>query len=98
MGARFTLTEKPYTPDTLAERWGCSAQTVRNIISQGDLPAFRVGRLFRIKPEAVEEYECQQKSASEDFAAGSVSHGVRMESDDAISFRHAVERKRKPKR
>ncbi len=51
--------QRPYTPNSLADRWGCSAQTVRNLISEGRLRAFRVGRLFRIKPEAVEEYECR---------------------------------------
>lgn len=38
-----------YTPETLAKRWRCSANHVRNMIKCGDLAAFRSGgRLLRI--------------------------------------------------
>jgi excisionase family DNA binding protein len=33
-----------------AERLGVSSKTVRRLISAGRIPAFRVGRLVRIKP------------------------------------------------
>ena len=47
-----------YTPRTLAKEWGCSERHVRNLIQQGELPAFRAGhRLLRITKEAVEEYQ-----------------------------------------
>lgn len=47
-----------YTPEQLAVRWHCSANTVRNLISTGKLDAFRVGKkLLRISVEAIEEYE-----------------------------------------
>lgn len=50
--------KRPYTPDTLAELWGCSANHVRNLIHRGELPAYRLGeRLFRIKAEDVRAYE-----------------------------------------
>ncbi|WP_170429158.1 helix-turn-helix domain-containing protein [Ruegeria arenilitoris] len=46
------------TPKQLAERWNCSANTVRNLISAGELHAFRIGeKLIRIPVEAIEEYE-----------------------------------------
>jgi excisionase family DNA binding protein len=45
--------QRPFTPKTLAERWGVSAQTIRNEIDRGALPAFRVGRAYRIPAEAV---------------------------------------------
>ncbi|QOL82349.1 excisionase family DNA-binding protein [Pseudooceanicola spongiae] len=45
---------RPFTPDGLAERWGCSGETVRNMIRDGMLPAFRVRRMYRIRPEIVE--------------------------------------------
>lgn len=39
-----------YTPDTLAERWGCSGKKVRLLILSGELRAFRLGeRLIRFK-------------------------------------------------
>ena len=42
----------------VAERWGCSANHVRNLIKRGELPAFRLGkRLIRIPVAAVEEFE-----------------------------------------
>src|SRR5262245_28995337 len=54
--------ERPYTPETLAKHWDCSARTVRNLISAGELRAFPVGpRLLRIKPEWVRDYECRKE-------------------------------------
>ena len=87
---------KPYDPSTLADRWGCSAMTVRNLCSEGKLRHFRLGRLYRIPAAAVEEYEWQTLQSA-DCAADTVSYGARMESDDAISLRHAPEKKRKQK-
>ena len=48
-----------FTPETLGNYWGVSAATVRNLVRDGALRAFKVGRQIRIRPEAVEEYECQ---------------------------------------
>lgn len=44
--------EKIFTPKQLANRWGCSTQTVRDCIGSGVLPHFRVGRLMRV-PESI---------------------------------------------
>ena len=46
-----------FTCDTLAKRWDCSAQHIRNLVNCGDLPAFRIGRLIRIRVETVLAYE-----------------------------------------
>lgn len=46
-----------FTPDQLAERWNCCANTVRKTILEGQLKAFRVGRLLRIPADAVLEFE-----------------------------------------
>ncbi|WP_226549544.1 helix-turn-helix domain-containing protein [Celeribacter naphthalenivorans] len=91
--------QRPYTHNSLAERWDCSAQTVRNLISEGRLRAFRVGRMFRLKPEAVEEYECHTASQSENCEADSASLGKIQPpgKGDAISLRHAPERTRSRK-
>ena len=51
------LPERPFTPETLAERWQCSAQTVRDLINGGRLPAFRLGRMFRISQQVVQDFE-----------------------------------------
>jgi excisionase family DNA binding protein len=49
---------QPYTPETLAERWSCSAEKVRQMIHRGELAGFRLGKLFRIPAVEVERYEC----------------------------------------
>ncbi|WP_121068292.1 helix-turn-helix domain-containing protein [Chachezhania antarctica] len=50
---------RPYTPEQLAVRWDCSAETVRAMIRSGSLPAFRVGgKLLRIARQTVEDFEC----------------------------------------
>lgn len=49
---------KPFTPETLAERWSCSAEKVRQMIHCGELAGFRLGKLFRIPAVEVEKYEC----------------------------------------
>ena len=47
-----------YTPETLAKRWRCSANHVRNMIKRGDLPASRSGsRLLRIRTDDVIVHE-----------------------------------------
>ena len=91
---------RPFTPDALADRWGVSSETVRQLIKRGDLPGFRVGRMFRIPAQAVEDFEQCQTSASDGSEAASASTGETTQQDDgsAIVLRQAPERKRKPRR
>ncbi|WP_090737635.1 helix-turn-helix domain-containing protein [Paracoccus homiensis] len=65
---------RPYTPDMLADRWGCSAETVRAMIRNGELPAFRVGRMMRVTQQTVEDYECGSANSMESMS----SHGRKM--------------------
>jgi len=56
---------RPYTPATLAERWECSETTVRALIKSGRLRAFKLaGKLYRIRPDEVERFECQNTDLS----------------------------------
>lgn len=48
---------RPFTPDQLAERWDCSAETIRQMVKRGDLYGFRIGRLIRIPYAGVEAHE-----------------------------------------
>lgn len=52
------MTARALTPEQVAERWECSAETVRQMCKRNDLPHFRVGRMIRLRPEHVEAYEC----------------------------------------
>lgn len=84
---------KPFTPETLATRWGVSATTVRNMCLEGSLSHFRLGRLYRIPAAVVEELEECQTSASDVSEAGTASIGGKVGSESVISLRHAPERK-----
>lgn len=53
------MNAKPFSPETLAERWGCSAEKVRLMYHAGELTGFRLGKLIRIPAAEVERYECQ---------------------------------------
>ena len=87
---------RPFTPETLAERWTCSAEAIRQMCKRGELAHFRLGKLYRIPAVAVEEIECQT-SQSDVSEVDTASPGMKRESDDAISLRHAPERKRRQK-
>ena len=58
---------RPFTPERLGKRWGCSAEKVRQMFHHGELAGFRLGKLIRIPLIEVERYECaliQQASAT----------------------------------
>jgi excisionase family DNA binding protein len=56
-----------YSPATLAKRWECSENTIRNLIRRGELPHFRLGgKLFRIRVKDVEDYEARQMQAPDE--------------------------------
>jgi excisionase family DNA binding protein len=40
----------------VAEILSASPTTVRRLLREGDIPSFRVGKLWRIKPEDLETY------------------------------------------
>ncbi|KAA9133168.1 helix-turn-helix domain-containing protein [Marinihelvus fidelis] len=49
------------TVNELSQRWGCHPITIRRLISGGNLPAFRVGREWRIRAKEVERHESANK-------------------------------------
>ncbi|OQW71093.1 MAG: hypothetical protein BVN33_16685 [Proteobacteria bacterium ST_bin13] len=53
------MTAIPFTPETLADRWGCSAEHIRRMYHDGEIAAFRLGKLIRITAMEVERIECQ---------------------------------------
>lgn len=48
---------RAYSVATLAGHWEYSTSAIRKLIAKGELRAFRVGKLIRIMPDAVAEYE-----------------------------------------
>ena len=60
----MTLAARPFSPETLAERWGCSAEKIRQMCRQGAIDSFRLGRLIRIAANEVERIECQNTDSS----------------------------------
>jgi excisionase family DNA binding protein len=67
------VTARPFSPETLATRWGCSAEKVRRMYHGGELVGFRLGKLIRIPAAEVERYECQSLTASEGTGESSAS-------------------------
>ena len=53
------MTARPYSPETLADRWGCSSEKVRQMVRLGELTGFRLGKLIRVPASEVDRFECQ---------------------------------------
>ena len=53
----MTVAETLWTPDQLAERLNVSRKRAWQMLHRGELPGrVRVGRLWRVRPDAVEEF------------------------------------------
>lgn len=50
-----------YSTAALAERWGCSAHDIRDLIKTSALPAFRDGSRFRIRSADVQSFEAHRE-------------------------------------
>ena len=66
---------RPFSSEELAERWGVSAQHIRDLIGKGELRHFRVGRLIRIPATVVREFEECLTTGSSSIGAGSMPSG-----------------------
>ena len=70
------MSERPYTSESLAERWECSPQHVRKMLADGRLKGFKLGnKMWRISTtevEKIEEDQCE-KPSSENIGANSAS-------------------------
>ncbi len=52
-----TSPSRPLRVTEVAERLGCSVRTVHRELRRGKLRGYRVGRDWRVSPEALVEYE-----------------------------------------
>jgi excisionase family DNA binding protein len=77
------LGSKPFSPETLAERWDCSAEKVRQMVHRGELPGFRLGKLIRIPAIEVERYECAQTQPLKDMNSSDTAGSSRSRLDAA---------------
>lgn len=93
MGRHETI-RPPFSPETLAKRWGVTANAVRKKCASGELEHFRFGKLYRIPARVVEEIEQCQTSASAGSEADTVSSGPTTAAAFGISVRHAPSRRR----
>lgn len=84
--------ERPFTPERLAERWVCTPAHIRNLCKRGDLPHFRIGKEYRIPHLAVLEVEgCDGKmSGSRSTEESGPLSGETEERPDARPFRPRI--------
>ena len=68
LGSKVDVPDAPcrdvYSIAQLAERWGTSQTTVASEIKSGRLGAFRLGKLYRIRKDAIIEYELVSRNAA----------------------------------
>lgn len=76
------MTDKPYSPQTLAKHWGCSAEKIRIMCRDGELACFTLGKLIRIPASEVGRIECGDLP---DIEENGVSLG--MKADDRFESR-----------
>jgi excisionase family DNA binding protein len=50
-----------YTIADLAHRWQLSEETIRKMIVRGDIPAFRIGKQWRVTEETVKWIETKRQ-------------------------------------
>lgn len=46
-----------FTVEEIADRWSVSKAHVRRIIAGGELQSFRMGRVVRVTPDALDRFE-----------------------------------------
>lgn len=79
---------RPYSPQTLAARWGCSAEKIRIMCKNGELASFTLGKLIRIPAGEVERYECQS-TPSQDTGESLRSRGESLDDCTRAEYRLA---------
>lgn len=91
------MSERPYSPNRLAERWECSIDHIYSLLGSGRLQGFKLGgKLWRVSAGEVERYECQTTGSGSSRGDGAPS-GTKAESDiaGALSLKHRLKRERR---
>jgi excisionase family DNA binding protein len=74
---------RPYTLDSLAERWECTGAHVRRLCGAGKLRHFKIGNLYRIPVDAVLEFEVGNYGEDKNTPPVAISTGP--EKDDPVA-------------
>jgi excisionase family DNA binding protein len=84
------MSERPYTPESLGERWEISERQVRRMLASGHIKGFKLGKLWRISAQEVTSVEARQclTSSSERIEDNSSPSGGTLE-DIASAVRSA---------
>ena len=51
------VSERAYSPESLAERWDCGETSVKKLLRDGKLAGFKIGTLWRVTSAEVERFE-----------------------------------------
>lgn len=57
------VSDRPFSPKTLAARWSCSATKIRSMCHSGELASFTQGKMIRIAAAEVARFEGQAAPA-----------------------------------
>ena len=88
---------KAYSVRALAERWDVSQDTIYAQIHAGRLHAFRFGgKLYRVREEEVERFECQTDTPSSDSEANSQSSGEMRQDATDIRLERLIDHRPRP--
>jgi excisionase family DNA binding protein len=80
---------RPFSPETLANRWGCSSEKVRQMCRGGELASFRLGKLIRIPASEVERIECLNEPTAAGDSSDTADNGASPTDLPAGEFRLA---------
>jgi excisionase family DNA binding protein len=85
----MTAPARPFSPETLANRWGCSSEKVRQMCRRGELATFRLGKLIRIPASEVERIECLNDPTAAGDSSSTADNGASLSADLARDLRLA---------
>lgn len=86
-----------YSVASLAAHWGCGTDTVYSLIHSGDLKAFKLGgKLFRIRADEVERFECQTTTPCNDTETYSPSYSTKADDATDIRLERLIARRQSP--
>jgi hypothetical protein len=91
------MSERPYTPESLGERWSCSPEAVRKMLASERIKGFKLGKLWRIPAHEVQRIEACETSISDDTEASTPQSGTtKQDVDNVVRLARMTEPSRLP--